>query len=98
MFLDKRVFALVAMPYQSCRHCLFNDVSEGDLVVFLGFFAAQWYMRLFFAESAARFAALCILATELLVDFHWRTLHPEITEWALGEKVQTCGCKVFSLL
>jgi len=98
MFLDKRVLALVAMPNQSCRHCLFNNVSEGDLAVFLRFFTAQGDMGLFFAESAARFATLCILATELLVNLHWRTLHLEIAKWALGEKVQTCGCKVLPLL
>ena len=98
MFLDKRVFALVAMSYQSCRHCFFNNVSEGDLAVFLEFFATKGDVGFLFAKSAARFAALCVLATKLFVDLYRRALHLEVAEWALGEKVQPCGCKVLPLL
>src|SRR4051812_15674527 len=98
VFLDKGMLALIAVPYQSRRHCFFNDVSESDLAVLLEFFAAERNVRLLFAKSAARLATLGVLATELLVDFYRRTLHLKVAEWALGEKVQARCCKVLPLL
>ena len=73
-------------------------MSNGDLAIFLGLFAAQWDVRLFLAESTARLATLRVLASELFVDLNRRTLHLKVTEGTFGEKVEARGLQVFQLL
>ena len=55
-------------------------------------------MRFLLAESTARLATLGVLASELLVDLNWRTLHFEVAKGTFREEVKVRRLQVFQLL
>jgi hypothetical protein len=52
------------------------------LAVLLEFLAAEWDVRLLLAKTTARLTALGVLASKLLVNLDWQTLHLEVAKWA----------------
>jgi hypothetical protein len=92
------MLASIALPNQRCRHGLFHNMSECDLVVLVRLLASQRYMRLLLAKSAACLAAFRVLAAELFIDSNRRTFHLKVAEWAFRQEVKASTGQVFLLL
>jgi hypothetical protein len=88
VFLHERVLATVALPDQSCRHGFFDNVSQSYLAIFIRLLAGKRYVCLLLAKSTAGLAALLVLATKLLVNFHRRTFHLEVAKGTFRQKVK----------
>ena len=55
-------------------------------------------MRFLLAEPTAGFVTFVVLTPELSVNFHWQTLHLEVTERALRQKVKASCLQILLLL